>query len=210
MKLVGLVLSLSLFVCAQSVFARTTVDYRLADVLKKFNECEEAVQRFAQAEKIKDLHIMKGDRRICPTGASFTLKVKNGIASKFMIHIDIEDSFDLKVGHLLFELGNVVTYEKFIEIRQRAEKGLLSREEFTQESERVEFEVMKESYKIAKACIASGKWNEASNFGSNDAIGSMSFPEFWDFLKDLDHPELYRKQWDASYADAYHKHQDSL
>lgn len=180
------------------------------EFITQHERAEKIFQRAISSKHVKDLYI---DAMLSPNAdkpSSWRLlfksendvKVKTGatcITGRRTIYLNSGLSDDEALSAFVFELTNATPIDRFESLTELAKKGEISRDEYAKKVEEVEFSGQgRHHYTMAMAIEEMG-WSKSLDEYSE---WQDNFEAVWPNIKDSNHTERYRKQWDFIQANA--------
>jgi hypothetical protein len=109
-------------------------------------------------------------------------------------------NLDLLLYYILIEIANAENNQKFDDWDKKAAMGDLSRKEYAEGKETLEYESFKKAQKILEAGVKARKYNPEAYQGG--------IPELEAYLKkqrEGRHTAIYERQWDEKFKEAWKK-----
>lgn len=111
-----------------------------------------------------------------------------------MITIDPNQPDDKVVGIFVFELTNAISNDQFHKLDLAAAQGQIDRESYAKEYERIEHTGVLRQRDIMRSAVREMGWNLGINIYRKF---TEDFETYWLKIKNSNHAENYRKNWDA-------------
>jgi hypothetical protein len=184
-------------------------------LLQSFNEAvvkqaKEKLLSFGEAKKLFDDVNMK-------LGGKLTVVPKEGLEypaqwdpNTKQIQIDVKKfqemmkmkniNLDLLLYYIMIELTNAENDAKYKDWDDRARKGELSKKQFAEGKERLEYEAFKKAQKLLEAGVKAKKYNPEAFKG-----GIPEWPEYLKKQREGGHTKVYEKQWEKNFKEAWEK-----
>ncbi len=125
---------------------------------------------------------------------------------KRCITISSSESDSRKLGHITFEIANAIHAKTQITLAKDALKGLVSREQYAEKWEKIEYSALTVVVPIIKASIDEYQWPRESFLDLDQLLKICdTWDKFWKFISQTSHSELFRVEWDQSYRSSYEK-----
>ena len=112
-----------------------------------------------------------------------------------MIEINANQTDDVILATFVFELTNATSAQKFHQLAQDAEKGIISRENYAKTNEYIEYQGALRHHAIMRRAVQEMEWNSKVDFFKDIP---RNFEVYWRRIKNGTHTEHYRNQWEMS------------
>lgn len=143
------------------------------------------------------INILLGDDSDAPAGGKW-------IADGREITINKSEHPDRKLGHLLFEMANALQAKEQLQLQQDSSEGKVSREDYVKRWEEIEYNTAKIFSSTIQRCIKDYGWPVEAEMGISQLV-KLNWEQLWNIIKNSDHANLFRSDWDALFSEKYCK-----
>lgn len=173
----------------------------VAKTIDKLQECPKAKELWEKINKKVQVAVVEMPASVVPTG-----RILSNIDT---ILLGDAHSDEDRLYWLLYEAHNLSRKNAMLALQEKANQGLIPKEDFAKQMEEIEFGTNLSNYYLNKECIDEQYWQlkKPELFLLDKPLTKMTFETWWKLIKTSDHTENLRSQWKNAFKDVYcHKH----
>lgn len=144
------------------------------------------------------IYVFLGNKATAPSGGSWRMLDRT-------IFINMNESDDRKLGHLLFEMANALQSKQQLDLSRDVNLGIVSKELYVKRWEAIEYKTAKAFISAIQPCIQNEKWAKETDMGipSLFDIPNYSWKKHWKRIKDSNHADFFRRDWENICREVY-------